>query len=589
MSANVRIVTLACIGFLALAPAARAEGIDSIMLRDPDFAVPKVVPAFADNLLPLWLELLARPETDHKVRAAGTIAAAHRRGMKGLEKAVPKLVDELEKKDLPAAVRVALVGALADLDAKSAAAAMFRASADGDIDVRQIVDPCLTRWLYEPVRAAWLERIQAKPSQRGTILAIRGLLAARDERAIPRLREIAMAADELPPVRLEAAAAAADLKRSGFEADAKQLASEAGLRGTVSRVVAATLLRHHDGDTAIALLQAFVKDPEPTVAARAMTRIVELDPKHVVPVLESALANPDAAVRLLAVAALDRAPSDAYLRRLGDRLADVHPDVRTAARLSLFKHFARPEWKDAVRREGTRILDGQFWGGLQQAALLLGQIDHKPAVDRLLELQDHARSEVFVTAAWAFRVLNIPAKADAAFAVFNRRLRLAADKSKPAAFSMTRGQDEQLSQLAQYLGVQKYAPASAAFRRLIPANSGPMETRAAAIWALGKIHEGQRALGFESALEVRLNAVGPLDVEFPIVRRMCAVTLARVNAKDEIKSLRLNYSGKPVFDAPSNACGWALEKMTGEKVPAPVDQELPQINFFATPIERKAP
>lgn len=585
MTANARI--LAWIGLLACAPTARAgENLYSIMLRDPDFVQPKIVAVYPESMPALWRELFARPESEYKIRAAAALARAHGEGMAGREKTVQILVAELEKKDRPALVKIAIVQALADLDAKDAAAAMFRASADGDIDVRQIVDPCLTRWQFEPVRAAWLERMKVKPSQRGTILAIRGLRAARDERAIPRLREIAMDGDELSPVRLEAAAAVADLRRTGWEADAKALAAETGPRGTVSRVVGATLLRHHDGPAATALLQSFVKDPEPAAAARAMARLVELDPAAVGPVLEIALAHPDAAVRLPAVESLGRAPTDDSLRKLGDRLADIHPDVRIKARQLLLQLFARPEWKDAVRREAMRILAGNYWGGLQQAAQLVGQIEHAPAVDRLIALQDHERTEVFVTAAWAFRTLNRADKVATGFDLFNARLKFAMNPANRLPPLTARALDEQMSQLAQYLGTQKYAPASAAFRKLIPPTAAPLETRAAAIWSLGKIHEGQMGLGFERAVEARLNAIMPMDVEAPLVRRMCAVTLARVGSKDAVKSLRLYYGGGPSPDDVGNACGWALERLTGEKVPPAVPVEQTQINFFAIPLGR---
>lgn len=586
MVASVRRVLPSLLALLAIAGTLRAagEGIDSTMLNDPPVAWPKVVPVFDNTMLPLWYELLARPESDHKVRSAGAIAEAHRRGMPGLDKAIPKLVAELDRPEVPAAVRVALVHALATLDAKGAADAMFRAGRDGDIDVRQIVDPCLTRWQYEPVRAAWLERIQVKPSQRGTVLAIRGLLAAKDLRAIPRLREIALATDEPAPVRLEAAAALAELKPTGLEAEARTLGAVAGHRGVVGRVVAATLLRRHDGAAAISLLQSFATDPEPTVASRAMARLIELDPKHVAGVLDSTLANPDAAVRLPAVDALHRNPTDANLRKLGDRLADLHPHVRTKARLAMLDLYGKTEHQAAIRREGLRILNGPYWGGLQQASLLLGAIDHKPAAPRLLELQRHERNEVFVSAAWALRKLDLPDTAAPALAIFNERLRFYKTSINTVPPLVGQGYDEQLSQLAQLLGQRKHAPASASFRALIPLNSGPTETRAAAIWALGRIHDGQKNLGFESLLEGRLNAVSPFDLEPPIIRRMSAVTLGRVNATATVASLRSHYSGRPVRDDVSNACGWALERITGEKMPAAGIEEERQVGFFALPI-----
>jgi hypothetical protein len=258
--------------------------------------------------------------------------------------------------------------------------------------------------------------------------------------------------------------------------------------------------------------------------------------------------------------------------------------VRTKARLAMLELFEKPEHKDAVRREGTRILNGPFWGGLQQASLLLGKIDHKPAAKRLIELQYHERNQVFVSAAWALRVLDLPETAEPALKIFVDRLSFVKTRINTVPALVGQGYDEQLSQLAQLIGQRKYVPASTPFRALIPPTGGPTETRAAGIWALGRIHDGERDLGFERLLEGRLNAIQPMDVEPSIIRRMCAMTLGRVHASGTVPSLRRHYSGRPVRDDVSNACGWALERITGEKMPPPGIEEEKQLGFFALPI-----
>jgi hypothetical protein len=574
---------------LAAAAAARAdgEGLDSLMYRSPDLPGPKVVPAFPDGLKPAWLEALKRPDDEYKVRVPQTIAEAHRRGMAGLDTTVPDLARELERKELSPKAALAVAHALTVLDGKAAAPQLFARLPNGDTDFREVVEPALAAWKYEPARAAWLDRLAQTPTRRGTVLAVRGLLALKEEKAVPRLRELALAADGIPAVRLEAAAALAELRPTGNESDAAALAGDVSFRGITARLVAATLLRRHDGDAAVRQLQSLAKDAEPAVAERAMTRLVELDPKHAAPVLDAALASPDAGVRQLAVVGLARDPSAANVRRIGPRLEDNHPAVRTRARLALAGLAAKPELKAGVIQEGTRALGGTNWGGLQQGALLLAGLDHKPAADRLLELLTHDRPEVFVTAAWGLRVLAVPATHDPAFRTFQARLARLMTKGADLPERTVQATDEQLSQLVQLLGQGRYKPADAAFRKLIPPGTAGVETRAAAVWALGVIHEGRTKLGFERQVEARFNAVMPFDIEAPNVRRMCAVTLGRVKAEPALPSLRNGFpAGRPTIDPVSNACGWAIERITGEKYPAPGVESERQSNFFLVPLDR---
>ncbi len=584
---TLRLTILLGASLALVGPTAQAggEGLDSIMLRDPDLPVPLIVQVFPKELIPIWLEYLARPEIDFKTRAAVALADAHRRGMQGVGKTVPKLIEELEKPNQPEEVRMALVQTLATLDAKEAADAMFRASRTGAIDVRQIVDPCLTRWQYEPVRTTWLERISKKPSQRGTILAIQGLRAAKDTRAIPRLREIVQTAEEWAPVRLEAASALAELQPEGLEGVAEGLANDRTSKGVIARIVAARILSKHSSPKAISLLQSFVADQEPAVAAQALSRLIELDPIHFEPVLAQVLKYTDATVRTYGVQALERTPTTEHIQQIAQQLADEHPQIRTQCRLSLLNLAKEPKHRATVIAGAMKTLDGSNWGGLQQAALIVGQLGHKPAEKRLMQLLDHERSEVYITAAWSLRTLNQADTLPAIFAIYERRFRTFKDPANVFTEQQSLAHDEQFSQLLQLMGQQRYAPASAAMIALIPPNSGPVETRAAAIWALGKIHEGQKNRGYEKDLEVRLNATMPGMEEAPIVRRMCAITLGRVLAEETLPSLRRYYVGKPSNEEVSNSCGWAIENITGEKMPAPEIAKQPQINFFAIPID----
>jgi HEAT repeat protein len=563
--------------------------VDSVMYSDPNLPAPRVVKTLPPRLPALWLEALQRPEADMKCQAAQALALAHQRGLPGMTVAIEPLVRELGQKDQHPTVRVAVARALVVLDAKDKAAELAAAGA-ADPALRELIDPALAGWDHKPARAGWLERLNQTPNKRDTVLAIQCLTAVREDKAATRLRELALDGNVPPAIRLEAAKGLGLIRPTGAEKDAQALAGNASVSGRNDRLVAAFLLRHHQGEETVRLLQVLGRDSEPTVAGIALSRLVEIDPKHLLPLLDHVLPSADAIVRKSGVEALYRQPTDAHLRLLGDRLNDAHPDLRIQARKALHNLGAKPEFREIAIREGNRLLEGSDWRGLEQATILLAQLDHKPAAGRLVKLLPHARPEVFVTAAWGLRRLAVrdtlaPALEYFIFQYKNMLVGSAAGRADSSAPAV----DRQLSHVAQFLGQGRHREADAALRRLIPptsdkGNPAGMEARAGAIWALGLLHEGKPVNELVSAFSGRLSAVNPFDVEDARVRQMSAVALGRMKATLSLDTLRGFYKqNRPALDPINNACGWAIEQITGEKVPEPGTVEVMQRGWFLEP------
>jgi len=565
--------------------------VDSPMYRDPQLPTPRPVPIFPGRLLPLWLEALERPEKDLKCRAALSMAEAKRRGMKGLEAAVSALVRELERPDQDRTVRASMARALVSLDARESAPALAQAAAGGEPDVRDLIEPALARWDYKPMRAEWLKRLDQPPFRRSAILAIQGLAAVREEKAAPRLRQLVLANETPLGVRLEAARALGIIQTAGLEEESRKLAADTSARGKIDRLLAASMLRQHKGDEAVRQLQNLGRDTEPATAATALARLLEIDPSLVLPLLEPTLSNPDAKVRGFGVEVLHRLPSDAHIRLLGDRLSDLHPDVRNQARVVLLDLDGKTEWRDVVRREAMRVLNGDEWQGLEQAALLLGQVDHKAAAPRLLVMLNGKRGEAIVAAAWALRKLAIPETLpDVLRYVEGQYDKMNEDDTTGGRSTLSpEAVDDQLAQLVQFLGKSKYRPADGLLRQWVPPgqprNRVGYEARAAAAWALGLIHEGTEIPEIATMLARRVAADKPTDVEDTRVRWMSAITLGRMKAKAGLPTLREYYvEKKPSLFPFNNACGWAIEQITGEKMPPAGTVELMQLGWFLYPI-----
>jgi HEAT repeat protein len=562
---------------LCLRSARAAEDvIDSPMYRLPEIPLARVVKTYPAGLAKLWLEAFERPEADYKVNAAQAIAAAHQRGMKGLEATIAPLLRELDKPDVHPTVRLAIILALVTLDARDTAPALLRLASSGDIALRELIDPALARWDHGPARAGWLERLEKSPHKRATVLAIQALLAVREDKSCPLLRTLVFSRDVVPAARFEAARALGILRPAGSDEDARQLTADASPRGMSDRLAAALLLRQHKGDGAVKLLLSLAKDPEPAVAAIALTRLIEIDSKHVEPLLESVLSSADAKVRGLGVETLFQRASADHIGLLGDRLSDPHPEVRSQARRAMSELHRQAAWRESVNREATRVLDGNDWRGLEQATIVLAQVNHKPAASRLLELLASQRPEVCIASAWGLRLLAVPETLPAALGHFRSTL---ADPKIPRE-----AVDPQLCQLAQFFGFSKYKPADAALRAIVPPRTpAGFETRAAAIWALGLIHERKPDAGLVGLFAGRVSAVRPFDVEDSRVRRMSAVSLGRMKAEGALATLREFFRAKKQsLDVVNNACGWAIEQIMGEPMP-PGQVEISQLDWFLIP------
>jgi HEAT repeat protein len=558
------------------------ELIDSPMYRLPALPLAPNEIVFPDELKGLWLRALERPEAEMRLRAAEAITLAQQRGMKGLESTIPRLIAALDAPDQHEAVRVAVARALAVLDARQSAASLLRLAETGGVDLREIIEPTLVRWDHRPAHALWLARLQAPATPpRSLIFAMQGLAAAREEKAVDRLRELAGSKGVSGPLRVEAARALGAICTNGLDKDADMLAAG----GLIDRLVAARMLHRHSSPAAIALLKVLVGDPEPAVSVVATGRLLEIDPALVLPLLKVVLAHADPEMRSLGIDAVHRSPALERVHLLADRLPDVHPAVRKKARLHLKDWAANKELRERVLQEATGVLAGKDWRGLEQAALLLTQLDHRPAAGRLVQLLTSNRPEVFVTAAWGLRELAV-AETLAPVTKYVRAEydRVVAGKPLEGRQSVSGGMiDHQLSQLNQLLGQQKYQPAEPVLRLFVPKRINVGECRAAAIWALGLLHEDKLDAGLASELMGRLNDRARIPPEDARVPRMAAISLGRMKAVEALPTLRRYYSGGPPPDGTPGACAWAIERITGEPTPALVTVRLLQLDWFLTP------
>jgi len=100
------------------------------------------------------------------------------------------------------------------------------------------------------------------------------------------------------------------------------------------------------------------------------------------------------------------------------------------------------------------------------------------------------------------------------------------------------------------------------------------------------IHSGKALPELATALEARLNDVRSIPPEDERVRWASAITLGRLKAKKSLPSLqRFCPNQESTANRVNNACGWAIEQLTGDHLPAPKTILKAQRDWFLIPYE----
>lgn len=576
---------LGFVGSLILAvqvPAARAEIRPTFLMNhDPEIVVPAAIMRFPPRLKTLWLEALNRPEAEMQRMAAGAMARGHSLGMAGLDEAVPRLLTILGAEGSHPAARLAAARTLVELDAVNSAAEMADSGRRFGADLRQIVEPALARWNYGPLRELWRARLTADHvHRRDLVLAIRCLTTVRDRTATESLLKFVHDPSHPADVRVEAARAAGTLQTEGLEDNARRLIGSGKETSVLSRLCAAHLVQLHRGYDAQQILTGLAVDSEPAVSVMALNRLLDIDPHLVLPLAAGAILSSDAKVRRCGAEAYVRVPDPERVSALAGLLGDPHPEVRGYVRESLFVLAKSPELDQTVRSATTRVLSGDAWRGLEQAALLLGALDHEPAAPRMIELVDFPRPEVAIAAAWGLKTLAIPETLPAQLEIAIRWTDQRMEKSNAIPEI-----DSQTAHLLESFGQLNYTAAEPLLRRYIPKVIEMGEvSRSAAIWSLGLMHKGVPDEPLAKQFMDRITDTG-IPAEFRMVQIFSVVSIGRMKAVSQLPALRQKFGPTISPDVAGMRYRWALIELTGEVIPEPEPLTIGRSGWFLEPLD----
>lgn len=611
----------------AVAAAVGSGDVKDPMMLDPVLSAPPPVLRFHPRIKQLMIAALARPDVDTRRRAADTIGRLARDGMPGLDDLVEPLEAMLNSSAGRPRLRLAAARALVRLDARSAAASLHEHAVLDGLDMILLVDPALASWHNEsaPDEALqwWMARLNdAQASRAARVSAIESLATVRHAPAVPHLRRLALDSMLDASLRLAAGRALGRMVTEGLDSLAETLLGRGSLP---DRVVATTIIAGHEDEMAVALMRRMATDREPAVAYAALRRLVALDPMLVRDMVEHIHVPVDVAdhrrgnvsnlrsladdpkIRRIAAQVLVHEATPESVNLLRPMLDDPHPDVRVYVRRSLVNLDHQNKLKAAIRHIGVAALSGDEvdqWRGVEQAALLLGAIDHEQAAPALLDLMVAARPEVRVAAVIGLRRLAIPETLPQVLAmaeliskgledVFALRSETSIVNNAKAAPILQDAVksigkydlDRQVGHMMQMFGQMRYRPAEPLMRRHIPKDSFGTQARSGAVWSLGLFHAGSGDRELAETLSERLSDVDPFNPERPLVRRFSAIALGRIKLPEfnEVLSdfLEAEYHVVHV----GGACRWALIQIEGKDRPPLRPADRYAQGFFLEPVD----
>lgn len=551
---------------------------DCLIDSDPKLEIPETIRNFKSGLKALWQLALERPDADMQRMAAETIARAHLMGVAGLEETIPRLEAILTAEKSQSAARFAAARALIVLESRNSSAALWAASQRYGADLRQLVEPAIARWQFTPAKDVWLKRLEDPATRhRDLILALRGLARIRDNSALARLLDVTQDPLRDPVVRLEAAAAAGQTATAGLTEIAVKLSQANGLLQPAPALLAVGMLARHEDEAAQKLLIELAQNGEPAVAAAALTRLGEIDETKVLPLAESAMQVRDAQVRWLGASAYLNHPTLERIRPVAELLADPDPNVRRRIGDGLYRLCDNSELNAPIRQAASKILSEDRWQGQDQAARLLGALEHQPAASRLVELLESPRQEVAISAAWALRKVAV---AETVPALIDKASRLTEQRKQTGPS----GLDVQVVHLCEALGGLRASEALPLLRQYIPKRPLMDRSRSAAIWAIGRIKEGTRDAELENALSDRIRDFDDVKPESELVKQMCAVALVRMNAVEEAPMMSGIVKSSPGYSPLDITLRWAVKELTGKEFPPPQPLSVIRGTWFLEPL-----
>ena len=559
----------------------RVPKLDYRTATDPQLILRDRIPSLPKKWRKIWYVALTAAEEDLRRECAEALILEVHRGNTELADFHDPLRQALSTSRIHE-VRMSLATALIVLGVSDAAQELAEFSDSGGPRARFLVEPALAQWEFSDVESVWLQRISRPQecSAQDLLLAVRGLSRSSDQEVPESLIDLVRSRQLSTEVRLAAADALGRLTTDGLTQTAAGLYDGESAQ-LAERLAAVRMIRGHRSDEDQSLLLRMASDDVSAVVVEALRQLVAQAPRLVLADTDRFLEHSDAEARRLMAEALAASPSHIHIQKLTRQLIDPHPDVRNQSRRLLRNLAADVKWRTTINTAADAVLAAEDWRGQEQAARLLGSLNHEPAATRLLELMRADRREVRVTTAWALRNLAVEETLPAVHVYLQELLsRLSGGSGQ----RLDEADDACMGHLFELVGQLKYQPAEPQMLQCVPKRYDiGRRARSAAIWALGWLYEGGSNQKLLQMLVSRVSDDAVINPEYQEVRAASAISLGRLGDAEAVEALRtvktLSEPGGRIHESTH----WALERLLGEVLPEAVPaKSLPKSPFLKT-------
>jgi len=553
------------------------------LLHEDDIAAINAMPdeyEVPDGLYELWAQALAREDVPLKIEALSAFERAAQLGMDGVESYEAPIAEALDHSSR--LVRTAAAKTLIAMQATQHSQALLDLADQSTIELTQSVDQALASWTPVPdwAMTQWQTRaLDSTATAELRVSALQSLYAVKlsqDSNSELLDRRAVFAVVEDVNVSWSVRQAAAELL-TVLPGMIDVFWIESLVPGhDAERLLAATLLANRSAENAKAerALLTLLGDSNPSIAAMSAKSLVTL-PTSTELQKERLLNHELPAVRVIGVEALAESSSIQAIEWITPLLGDGHVLVRREVTKQLSAISQSPEAVQSVNESVDWALSHNTWQSLEQAAILVGLANLQDRAAAMIPLLTHDRAEVRLAAAWALRKTLVPSTFPAI-----------AQRAEDLVFEQSATADIEATQINIALGLSGYRESTEVLRGYLGKSKSLSESRAAAVWALGKLYENDPVAGQSIAgtLAMVVTDRDQFNPELLPVRIQAAVTLGRI-LQEDAKPLLM-----PVIDFPNDpvqlrlTAGRIIAQTTGD------DSLIPQTplrteDWFLEPIQ----
>ena len=579
---NPMLLLFLALGALATSPSLQAQQNiikdDWPMFADPVMPQEYKILVVTEKLIPTWLNALGSKDNEIRIDAVQTMRLAAQKELPGLEVVIDPLIEVVADTENVKTVRYTAASVLVLIDASKAKNVLLDGIRNGEYEMSVIAESALAKWKAEEMLDIWRARMDSPKS--GTLLrfAFEGLATLGTNEDRQALVRFSTQSSNSNALRIDAAQAVARHAPNPFLVEAAELANGSVVDLLIAAYLSAPIPGEESYDQALQVQQHLIASQSYVAAGIAAEALGSWNKPALLEMADVLESHQNSRARYAYVESLKETVSPDSIATLGHYLDDPDPEIRVQVRDWLIEFANQPELSARIINLTEGAVNADSWRLQEQGMHLAVQLDQKQVAPEVLKHLSSQRAEVLVTASWTLRRLAIPETLPSVLKYCQSRSNDFMKETLPRELEYEI--NEQFAHLYQMFGQMKYKPATPllmSFTKKV--EQLRFRVRASAGWALGKIWEGDLtgAEGLEDLFYTRLTDEAPIPPEDNLVKRMCALGLARIgsgsqktiDALEEYRQQTIRQ-GVPSFSPLYTGTAWALEKLTGKKYPAPV-------------------